>query len=47
LKELVLSAGGEVLGGVMKLLDSADTLVKCVDGNTRLGRIRYGSAIMI
>ena len=40
LKELVLPAGGEVLGRVVKLLGSDHILVKCVDGKTRLGRIR-------
>ncbi len=40
LKELVLPAGGEVLGRVIKLLGSDHILVKCVDGKTRLGRIR-------
>jgi len=40
LKELVLPAKGEVLGRVIKLLGSDHILVKCVDGKTRLGRIR-------
>lgn len=40
LKELVLPAEGEVLGRVIKLLGSDHILVKCVDGKTRLGRIR-------
>jgi len=40
LKELVLPAEGEVLGRVIKLLGSDHILVKCVDGKTRVGRIR-------
>ncbi len=40
LKELVLPTEGEVLGRVVKLLGSDHILVKCVDGKTRLGRIR-------
>lgn len=40
LKELVLPAEGEVLGRIIKLLGSDHILVKCVDGKTRLGRIR-------
>lgn len=40
LKELVLPAEGEVLARVIKLLGSDHILVKCVDGKTRLGRIR-------
>ena len=40
LKELVLPAEGEVLGRVIKLLGSDHILVKCVDGKTRLGRVR-------
>ncbi|MFQ5940207.1 MAG: translation initiation factor eIF-1A [Nitrososphaerales archaeon] len=40
LKELVLPEEGEVLGRVIKLLGSDHILVKCVDGNTRMGRIR-------
>jgi translation initiation factor 1A len=40
LKELVLPMGGEVLGRVIKLLGSDHILVRCVDGKTRIGRIR-------
>lgn len=40
LKELVLPAEGEVLGRVVKLLGSDHILVQCVDGKTRIGRIR-------
>lgn len=40
LKELVLPAEEEVLGRVVKLLGSDHILVQCVDGKTRIGRIR-------
>ncbi len=40
LKELVLPAEGQVLGRVVKLLGSDHILVECVDGKTRMGRIR-------
>ncbi len=40
LKELVLPQEGEILGRVVKLLGSDHILVKCVDGKTRLSRIR-------
>lgn len=40
LKELVLPAEGEVLGRVVKLLGSDHILVQCVDGKTRIGRMR-------
>ncbi|MBI2185327.1 MAG: translation initiation factor eIF-1A [Thaumarchaeota archaeon] len=40
LKELVLPGQGEVLGKVAKLSGGEHLIVKCVDGKTRLCRIR-------
>lgn len=40
LKELFIPESGEVLGIVLKMMGGDHVLVKCVDGETRMCRIR-------
>jgi translation initiation factor 1A len=40
LKELVMPEQGEILGRVVKLTGGDQVIVKCVDGETRMCRIR-------
>ncbi len=40
LKELVLPQAGEILGRVVKISGGNQVIVACVDGKTRLSRIR-------
>jgi translation initiation factor 1A len=40
LKELVLPQAGEILGRVVKISGGNQVIVNCVDGETRLSRIR-------